>query len=212
MICPSCKKENKPDSRFCKFCGSPIVIQFKTCENGHNFESTLDKCPYCPQNQQQLKEDLSLSSAKTVLDKATGALSKAAEISSVSAEDKVEQASGLMVGDKDKVPHIKTLPEIKGKLVGWLVSFDLHPDGVDFRITDTRLKIGKSSTNDVVINDNSISDEHAIIVYKDKTLVMQDLLSSTGTFLNNVPVEQRVTLKDNDKIKIGNINFLLKLI
>jgi hypothetical protein len=68
MNCPSCGKVNKPSAKFCKFCGSPISANYKTCVNGHNNDATLSVCPYCPKPAAKNAVQENITSAKTVLD------------------------------------------------------------------------------------------------------------------------------------------------
>ncbi len=73
-----------------------------------------------------------------------------------------------------------------------------------------QFRIGRSSTNDIVIPDYSISGEHADIFYERRTFRLEDRLSTNGTVVNGVPVFGKgVVLRDGDKIKLGRFQFLL---
>ena len=62
------------------------------------------------------------------------------------------------------------------------------------------------------MNDDSISDEHALLFYGDNKIILQDELSTNGTFVNDKKINERMQLKDGDKIKFGNISFIVKII
>jgi diguanylate cyclase (GGDEF)-like protein len=62
--------------------------------------------------------------------------------------------------------------------------------------------IGRSSTNDLFIDQESTSRQHARISFDRGEYVVQDLGSTNGTFVNDEPVRAR-GLKDGDQIRIG---------
>lgn len=67
------------------------------------------------------------------------------------------------------------------------------------------LKIGKSSTNNIVVNNNFVSSEHARIVINDNgQLTVKDLNSKNGTFLNGKRVFNEVPIKFGDEIRVAN--------
>jgi diguanylate cyclase (GGDEF)-like protein len=63
-------------------------------------------------------------------------------------------------------------------------------------------EIGRSSTNDLFIDQESISRHHARISFDGSSYWISDLGSTNGTFVNDEPVrEQR--LRDGDQVRIG---------
>lgn len=67
------------------------------------------------------------------------------------------------------------------------------------------IKIGRSSKNDVVINDPCVSGSHCQIIRDDKgNYVLIDTNSSNGTFVNGVQRHGEVRLGQSDIVKIGN--------
>jgi hypothetical protein len=98
------------------------------------------------------------------------------------------------------------------RLVGWLVSYDIDPAGIDFKLYKGKIKIGRSKYCNIVVNDSTISDEHVLLLYKDKKFILQDELSANGTFVNGKQIEERVILEDGDEIKLGSVTFLIKII
>lgn len=69
------------------------------------------------------------------------------------------------------------------------------------------IKIGRSSINDVVIDSPVVSSQHASInLFDSGDIVIKDLNSSNGTFVN----EERITsqhLKSGDKVRLANVPF-----
>jgi pSer/pThr/pTyr-binding forkhead associated (FHA) protein len=96
--------------------------------------------------------------------------------------------------------------------VGWLVSYDIDPDGIDFKLYGGRTKIGSSNHCKIFVNDSTISEEHVLLLCKDGKIILQDELSANGTFVNGKRIEERVLLNDGDEIKLGSVTFIIKII
>ena len=63
--------------------------------------------------------------------------------------------------------------------------------------------IGRSTTNDLVVDDEQVSGQHASLFYREDTFWVEDLKSTNGTYVNGKRIDQSVPLKDEDLIKIG---------
>lgn len=211
MKCPSCSTENKDGAKFCKQCGAALGEGFKTCPNGHNYESSLSECPYCPKPEQSDSDATVMENGgdKTVIDNSPPELKKEKQTSSAPAKDPDRTVIFSTQQDGEVQPEEQ---QSVRKLVGWLVTFDLAPEGKDFRLTEGRFKIGKNQRNDIVLTSEGISDEHAVILYRGGKFLIQDQLSTNGTFLNGELLEDKAVLKENDVIRLGNINLTLKIL
>ena len=64
--------------------------------------------------------------------------------------------------------------------------------------------IGRASLNHIVIDDQAVSAQHAIIARLGDSCRLQDLNSTNGTQVNGVPITD-VELKDGDKIRFGSV-------
>jgi len=64
--------------------------------------------------------------------------------------------------------------------------------------------IGRASLNHIVIDDPTVSAQHAIIARSVDSYRLQDLHSTNGTRVNGLPVTE-VELKDGDKILFGSV-------
>lgn len=69
-------------------------------------------------------------------------------------------------------------------------------------IDKPRLTIGRRPFNDVMLDDLTVSGEHAVLHTAAGTSTLHDLRSRNGTLVNGAPVMQR-TLTDGDRIDIG---------
>ncbi len=63
-------------------------------------------------------------------------------------------------------------------------------------------QIGRSAKNDLFIDQESVSRNHARISFDGRSHWVQDLKSTNGTFLNDEPVREHA-LRDGDQIRIG---------
>lgn len=232
MNCPSCRKENTSGVKFCKHCGAPMNEKHKTCKNGHNYDATLSECPYCPKG----------NFANTVLEEGSPTFTGTSKSEIADKTVVERQGKQLIKGDKTMIDRSgatltnqsssgrndKTVilsPEdnsassqrkgIKGegrKLVGWLVTYDINQYGSDYKICEGRTTIGRSAENDVILNQQGISDQHCLLLYRDKKFYLQDQMSTNGTYVNGTSIEDKITLNDDDQIKIGAITLKLKII
>src|SRR6516164_10637034 len=62
--------------------------------------------------------------------------------------------------------------------------------------------IGRSPDNDLPVDNLAVSNYHARVYYEAGRLVVEDLDSLNGTFVNDLRVE-RATLHDGDSIWVG---------
>lgn len=68
-----------------------------------------------------------------------------------------------------------------------------------------QIKIGKAPTNDIVINDKTVSREHLVVfIDDDKNVFITDLGSTNGTYVNGVRIEESVKLETLDVLRVGN--------
>ncbi|HYF57673.1 MAG TPA: FHA domain-containing protein [Burkholderiaceae bacterium] len=69
-------------------------------------------------------------------------------------------------------------------------------------IDKPRISIGRRPYNDVMLDDLTVSGEHAVLHTGSGETVIHDLKSRNGTLVNGTPILQRV-LADGDRIEIG---------
>ncbi|MCM6776146.1 ATP-binding cassette domain-containing protein [Nocardia sp. CDC159] len=76
------------------------------------------------------------------------------------------------------------------------------------RIPAGGLTIGRTSDNQIVVNDPLASRRHARLVKSAEGLVIEDVGSANGTFVNGRR-EQRTALRERDIVTIGNVDFVV---
>lgn len=69
-------------------------------------------------------------------------------------------------------------------------------------IDKPRLTIGRRPYNDIMLDDLTVSGEHAVLLTRAGASVIEDLRSRNGTLVNDEPVIQRALL-NGDRIEIG---------
>ncbi len=79
--------------------------------------------------------------------------------------------------------------------------------GSVFPIEEVPVVIGRETAATLCIADASISRRHSQIDKENDDLIILDLDSLNGTFINDVPVKRRV-LKHGDRVRIGDSQFL----
>lgn len=72
----------------------------------------------------------------------------------------------------------------------------------EVELVKPRTTLGRRPNNDIVIDNLTVSGEHAVLHLWDQTVEVQDLGSTNGTFVNGQPIE-RQALRDGDQVIIG---------
>ena len=88
-------------------------------------------------------------------------------------------------------------------------SFVLIHDGKTYELPNGEYVIGRSVDNDITLPSILVSRQHARIQVLGETVMLQDLGSVNGTFVNEEKVKQTCRLNPGDKIRIGNETMLL---
>ncbi|MEO5970050.1 MAG: GGDEF domain-containing protein [Bdellovibrionia bacterium] len=83
------------------------------------------------------------------------------------------------------------------------------PQGSRFFLTQAEMIIGRDPAAEISVADQSISRKHAKITKADGKVILTDLGSSNGTYVNDKKVDsgQSVSLAKEDMVKVGNSIF-----
>ncbi|MGV8025604.1 MAG: FHA domain-containing protein [Anaerolineaceae bacterium] len=81
-------------------------------------------------------------------------------------------------------------------------SYPIHVDQVTFTI-------GRARTNDLILQDTTVSRQHAVLRYENDGWMIQDQASTAGCFVNGKRVKQQ-RLKNGDQLQIGSTTFIFK--
>ena len=113
-------------------------------------------------------------------------------------EEQLQEVQVGLKGEKERIPTGQKilLSVIEGEEMGR-----------EYVVSKSRTVIGRSRA-DILVNDPEVSRQHAALeVYGDK-MVIKDLGSTNGTFLNRLGVRLSY-VKDGDEIQVGNTRFRL---
>lgn len=74
----------------------------------------------------------------------------------------------------------------------------------EFPLTTSEVRIGRDSQNGVVVNDESISAFHSTITFSPHGLLLKDLDTTNGTFVNGRRIKETF-IEAGDQIRFGNV-------
>lgn len=81
--------------------------------------------------------------------------------------------------------------------------------GATFELIDEETFIGRENSNQIVLNDSSVSRRHCSLKSFNNQFILNDLQSLNGTLVNEKNAQNKL-LNDGDKITIGDFVFLFK--
>lgn len=114
-----------------------------------------------------------------------------------------KKKAAFLAENEQKANATRLLP------VGMLIAKTGTHRGMVFAIESSGLKIGRDKArNNVVIDKEIVSREHAWIGLEDGKVVIKDLNSLNGTYINSMDAAriQTAELKDGDVVFIGKTN------
>jgi hypothetical protein len=79
------------------------------------------------------------------------------------------------------------------------------PTGREHLLVAESTMIGRAIENDIVVTSKRVSREHACVRRDGWRVVLEDLDSTNGTFLNDERVLGSVELRDQDRVAIGDV-------
>jgi pSer/pThr/pTyr-binding forkhead associated (FHA) protein len=85
------------------------------------------------------------------------------------------------------------------------VPYLTDPTGREHPLTDDSIVIGRAVESDIVITSKRVSREHARVRRDGWRVILEDMGSTNGTFLNDERLLSPVALHDGDCIKIGDV-------
>lgn len=211
----------------------------KQCPNGHIYDPSIygDQCPLCPQGGAQAPAG---GSPKThvanapagapapAFDNHTHVAGPAGGFAAAAAADMADPTGKTKCRPQDAgqpdVPAggghtVIRRPKAAGaaaknatgrRLVGFLVTYNNHPDGKAFNLYEGRNSVGRSPECDISLpEDGQMSSHHLTIAYRsaENKFRFKDELSSNGTFINK-EIRDDGELQNYDIIRAGGTLFI----
>lgn len=90
------------------------------------------------------------------------------------------------------------------KIVAVLATYSLNPSGDVYFVWTGRNLIGTGGRSTIVVEDPQVSEQHAVIVARGGSFLIDDNLSTNGTYLNGEELREKTRLRDGDVIKTGS--------
>ena len=85
------------------------------------------------------------------------------------------------------------------------VPFLSDPTGREHPLSGETTTIGRAVQCDVVVTSKRVSREHARLLHDGWRVILEDLFSTNGTFLNDERLLAPAELRDGDQIKVGDV-------
>ena len=118
-------------------------------------------------------------------------------------------ATGRLANDGKNKTVITVVSRISDKPVAkeaCLVVIYGQDLGKKYNLDQPAVLAGRSSKCDIQIDQESVSRNHAKIINTGKSIILRDLGSTNGTYVNDELIDEYV-LQDGDLIKIGRTIF-----
>jgi DNA-binding response OmpR family regulator len=93
-------------------------------------------------------------------------------------------------------------------MTGELVPFLSDPAGEEHPLTGETTTVGRAVECDIVITSKRVSRQHACVRRDGWQVLLEDLNSTNGTYLNDERLLSPTELRDDDRIKIGDVVFV----
>ncbi len=84
-----------------------------------------------------------------------------------------------------------------------VVRFSLRHEGCDYEVAGGQFRIGREDDCDLVLKDGLVSRYHVKVAVTDDGLVLEDLKSRNGVFVNQRRVMEPTLLAHGDTISVG---------
>ena len=83
----------------------------------------------------------------------------------------------------------------------------VDPTGREHVLSGEKIVIGRAVENDIVITSKRVSREHTCLRRVGRRVLLEDLGSTNGTYLNDERVAEPLELRDGDRVTVGDVSF-----
>ncbi|MFH1283665.1 MAG: GGDEF domain-containing protein [bacterium] len=108
-----------------------------------------------------------------------------------------------MDNDKTQIKLIRNLIEDAQSKKPYIIIISGKDSGKELPLYSGKIIIGRNNSADVTLDDQNISRKHSQITLKNNKIIIKDLNSTNGTFVNGNKITE-TSLKDGDLIYIGD--------
>lgn len=114
--------------------------------------------------------------------------------------------TGILYKMNNKAPASVPMQDIPTGQQAYLVFLSGPRVGQQLPITSAAYSIGRRGGNNLQLQGNNVSREHARILLRNGQYYLQDLNSQSGTFINGMQIQAAHPLVDGEQIRIGRTN------
>jgi hypothetical protein len=122
-------------------------------------------------------------------------------------EEQKKQLAGIARKLEAVLSQAEKDPEQPRKAFGWLIA----DSGPVYDLTKASTRIGRSPENEVILPDTYVSNEHAILDFKDGRFIWTDRSPTNSTLINGVRVAGSRAIYPGDRIVCGNTSLRFQL-
>lgn len=218
IVCRSCGHRNTGEDSVCRNCGKALDREedgFPRCSNGHIITGGSRFCPWCGEelgaggrgateryqpgpDSQRFRETVKVTAGggrqTQVISRAPAPDSKRTRVIRPGADEE-GRAEDSAAGEP--------------RLVGFLVSYTLDPNGFFFALREGRQNIGSGPEVTFRVEDPELSREHAVLLYRNGRFILEDRLSSNGSYLNGEEVIGQREIQHGDRLGMGGHVYIL---
>lgn len=219
LICPSCSAMNYPDAPQCRSCGTvfagatpdPGSVAPTEIPPGHHAPAPAPP-PQAPPTEAAPPSPVSPapdpaghSGSATAWSAAADAFFGTAEAPATGIESDVDDTQvHVSVPPVEPAPDIPAADETAGPPVGELVG----PYGRTQALSGV-MTLGRDPRNAIVLNDASVSRVHCRIDTRNGRVLVADLKSTNGTWVNGRGIEH-AELADGDRLLVGRTELVFR--
>ena len=111
--------------------------------------------------------------------------------------------------DREGTPLTREEAAHIGGIKGYALVVERGPNrGVTYLLKEGSTTVGRHPESDIFLDDVTVSRHHCRFVIGGDTIRVEDSGSTTGTYVNEVRVDQ-ATLRAGDEVLIGRFNFIV---
>src|SRR5947207_14315734 len=92
-----------------------------------------------------------------------------------------------------------------------LVFIDKNFSGKVYELMLEKTTVGRGDQNTLVIRDNSLSSRHCEILMNGPEIIVRDLDSLNGTFVDGIRLNKQSQAKSGQTVRFGNVEARLEL-
>jgi len=120
------------------------------------------------------------------------------------------QVVGVSRRDLRRAARSQAAAAVPAQVVGHLIVVDSGSTALTpgARLTiEPVTTLGRAPTNTIVLESNFVSTEHTRIIFRDRSLWVEDLGSRNGTFVDQRPVNQALAVAPGMVLQVGDVRF-----